>query len=96
MAVGRALIQARDQEVGKKGNHLWSPALSFSIQDLERKLADRVMSSEGAEPVTMDPLVREGDDSNVGSDLSSANTFDQLTVSDNTYHVGDVVYLSAR
>ena len=102
MAVGGAYILARDQVVGRKGgSQLWSPALSFTSQDLDQELANKqTPSGEGVESVTK---VTEAEQRNTEgvSDAESAlnsgsDTFDQLTVSGSTYHVGDVVYLTAR
>ena len=102
VSVGRVFLQARDQAVGKKGgSRLWSPALAYSAEDLERELAEKLTSSgeEEAEPVTKE--TGEG----VGKALSdhghpvpadTSDLCDQLTVLDTTYSVGDVVYLSSR
>ena len=87
--------------VGKKGSHLWSPALSYTADDLERDLSDKLT---GSEPVRKLTVGEEGEKDGVGgkaTDLpqtspTSTDFSDQLTVSDFTYHVGDVVYLSAR
>ena len=104
--LGQAYIQARDQVVGRKGSQLWSPALGFTSEDLQRDLTSQLTPSAGVEPVEETREKEERDGGTGGgktdtSDLSltvptSADSVDQLTVSDRTYRVGDTVYLSAR
>ena len=104
--LGQAYIQARDQVVGRKGSQLWSPALSYTHEDLQRDLAPQLTPSARVEPTEQTKEKGERDGGTSGgktdtSDLSltvptSADFVDQLTVSDRTYHVGDTVYLSAR
>ena len=106
MLLGQAYIQARDQVVGKKGSQLWSPALTYTSDDLQRGLASRLTPSAGEEAVEETRVKGEREGGTSGgktdtSDLSltvpsSAEPIDQLTVSDRTYRVGDTVYLSAR
>ena len=98
--LGKAYIQVRDQVVGKKGNRLWSPALGYTVEDLEKDLATPLA---GSKPV--DPQVKAGEKESAGKIKTSdtlqdapaaVDHFDTLTLSSSTYHVGDTVYLSAR
>ena len=96
MALAKAYLQARDQVVNSKEGYLSSPALSYTLADLERETSSLLSPPAGAtgkterseEAVNLLGLER--------AVPSSAECLDQLTVSDVTYRVGDVVYLTAR
>ena len=93
MAVGRVFLRHRDLVVGGKGGRLASPALSLTADELERTLAGKLAFPEdqGVEPVAK--AMAEKDEKEV---VETGETFDRLTVSGKTYHIGDVVYLKSR
>ena len=90
--VGKAYIILRDQSVvGGKGK-LTSPALSYTVADLERDLSE-TSALKGVEPVAKATTESESGE----MEVESGDSCDQLTtVAGKTYHVGDVVYLTSR
>lgn len=92
-------LQSQDIAVGKNGsNRLWSPALSYTQDDLEKELSEKLtLSGEGVGLVTKatDVVNMVTVDHNQAMP-DTDDLCDQLTISDNTYSVGDVVYLSSR
>ena len=100
MAVGRAYIRARDAVVsGGKAGRLTSPALSYTAEDLEQDIARKMATSpdeKGVGPVDMATVEEEGEVEKGLEVAGSGEKFDELTVAGKSYHIGDVVYLTAR
>ena len=102
MAVGRVYLTTRDLVAsGGKGGRVTSPALTYTSEDLERDIAQKMnlaasSDDKGAEPVAKAKVEREKEGGEMMEVGESGEMFEELAVSGKTYRVGDIVYLTAR
>ena len=96
--VGKAYIISRDQSVVVGKGKLTSPALSYTVADLERDLSETFTQSLSSALKGVEPVAKATTESESGEmEVESGDSCDQLTtVAGKTYHVGDVVYLTSR
>lgn len=104
LVVGRQYLRTRDLAVAGKAGQLSSPALNYTADNLEHDLAFKYSSvkRESESIAAMETTARkrkreqEEEEEEKKRMLEVAESYDELTESGNTYHVGDVVYLTSR